>query len=580
MEFDRTSFIPPHEGDTILPLSPFFSRLVRHAHCRPPRLAIRDVNLGLEKTYLQFVTDVLALRSTLRNCLGAKTVKDIKEGKEVYVGLLAAGGYEYAVGFVAIAALGAAVVPMTLVLPIREASYFVLKARCVAVLASTAGQNLGDSLSQYLRTNKGTDIRCIPISTSLQSSPLPPDKIRLSTDRYLDDNGPAVVIFTSGTTGPPKGAVMRRAFLHDTSEEIGQQFKVTESDVVLHVLPVHHATGVGINFLPYIFSGACVEFRSGSVDIAWLWNRWKQGGVSVFSGVPTIYMRMMRYYEQKLAFLPEHERKPYIDGARRLRVLLCGTSALPEPVQEFWSGILGGTKRRILTRYGSTEAGAIFRTPLDCEDVPTGSVGHLAPGVTVKLSNGDEGEILVKSPWMFAKYLHDPSATAAAHDAEGFFKTGDIARREGRNYFILGRSSIDMIKTGGYKISALDVEREILSLPYIDEVMVVGVDDVEYGQRIAAAVVLRDDQKIYRCTGNGGVGKELSVYDLREDLRSRLAGYKLPTILRVIEKELPKSATGKVVKKILGPKFFPADYRNDAMVQVWERKDIQVQAKL
>lgn len=112
MEFDRTKFIPRHEGDNILPLSPFFSRLVRYAYRNPPRLAIRDVNLGVEKTYLQFLTDILYMRNTIRSKLNRETLDALRDGKEVYVGLLAAGGYEYAVGFVATIALGAAVVPM------------------------------------------------------------------------------------------------------------------------------------------------------------------------------------------------------------------------------------------------------------------------------------------------------------------------------------------------------------------------------------------------------------------------------------------------------------------------------------
>lgn len=609
MEFDRSSFTSPDEGDSIFPLSPFFSRLVRYAHKNPPRLAIRDVNLGIERSYLELMSDALALKNRLRRSLQQATIRDLRVGKEVYIGLLAAGGYEYAVGFVAIVALGAAVVPMSehlvrpyglpgseltcmyypaLLLPVHEASYFVLKARCVAILASDAGLKPGESLVQYIRTKpEAVDIPCIPITPSSQSFfTLASEDIRLSTDRYLDDNGAGVVIFTSGTTGPPKGAVMKRAYLHDCSQEIIDQFKITESDVILHVLPVHHATGVGINFLPYIFAGACVEFRSGSVDIAWLWERWKCGRLTVFSGVPTIYMRMMRYYEHRLACLPANKVRNYVDGARRFRILLCGTSALPEPVSRFWSDILGhenGVKRRILTRYGSTEAGAIFRTPLECEDVPENSVGHLAPGVTVKLSNGDEGEILVKSPWMFAKYLYDPAATAAAHDENGYLRSGDIAKRQGKNYFILGRSSIDILKSGGYKISALDVEREILSLPYINEVMVVGVADEEYGQRIAALVTLRDDQTMYRCGGNGGRGKDLSIYDLRHDLRSRLAGYKMPTILKMLEEDLPKGPTGKVMKKALGPRYFPKTYRNDPTVQVWEKQtkqSIQNLAKL
>lgn len=112
MDFDRNNFVPRHEGDSILPLSPFFSRLVRYAHRKPPRLAIRDVKLDVEKTYLQLLTDVLAFRKFLRSRLSPETLADLRDGKEVYIALLAAGGYEYTVGFVAVLALGAAVVPM------------------------------------------------------------------------------------------------------------------------------------------------------------------------------------------------------------------------------------------------------------------------------------------------------------------------------------------------------------------------------------------------------------------------------------------------------------------------------------
>lgn len=247
------------------------------------------------------------------------------------------------------------------------------------------------------------NISCIPVAPHFRPSPMSPEDILQSTGRSLDDNGAAVVIFTSGTTGPPKGAVMRRLFLHDWSAAMADHFGITEKDVILHVLPVHHATGVGINFLPYIFSGACIEFCSGSVDIPFLWERWRRGGLDVFSGVPTIYMRMMRHFEQKLASLPEPEKNQYIAGARGLRALLCGTSALPSPVQNFWTDILGG--KRIVTRYGATEIGAVFNMPIGGGDVPDGSVGPVFPGATVKLSGGEEGEILVKSPYMFSKYV-------------------------------------------------------------------------------------------------------------------------------------------------------------------------------
>ncbi|EEH40099.2 acyl-activating enzyme [Paracoccidioides lutzii Pb01] len=568
MGFDRTDIVPSHTGDHVLPLSPFFSKLLRHAHRKSQRIAIRDVNLQIEKSYIEFLSDVLAVRNALRLSLSPETQWSLRRCENTYIALIAAGGYEYAVGFVAICALGAVVVPITVLLPVKEASYFVLKAKCAAILSSSDGGKLADLLAAHLEKTTSENIGCVHIARHFMTCPLPQGDIVLSSDKYLDDNGPGVVIFTSGTTGPPKGAVMRRAYLHDTSAAVSDHFGVTEKDVILHVLPVHHATGIGINFLPYIYSGACVEFRSGSFDVVWMWERWKKGGLHIFSGVPTIYMRMMRYFERTIAPLPPHEVYQYIAGARQFRAMLCGTSALPTPVQQFWSKILGG--RTILSRYGASEIGPVFTPSVESDPVPPGSVGSVFPGTTVKLSDGEEGEVLIKGPYMFSKYLYDEVATVEAHDADGFFKTGDVARREGNYYFILGRASLDILKSGGYKISALDIEREILGLPYVSEVMVVGVADDEFGQRVAAVVSLRDDQTMYRCAENGWVGKDFTLDVLRRDLRKKLAAYKMPTLLRVVEGELPKSGTGKVVKKELGPKFFPADYHREFEVQVWD----------
>lgn len=167
-------------------------------------------------------------------------------------------------------------------------------------------------------------------------------------------------------------------------------------------------------------------------------------------------------------------------------------------------------------------------------------------------------------------------ATTNAHDAEGYFKTGDIARREGDNYFIMGRASVDIIKSGGYKISALDIERECLGLPYVEEVMCVGVEDEEFGQRVAATIKLREDQTTY-----SSKGRQLTIDELRNDLRDRLAGYKLPTLLRLLDKELPKTASGKVQKKLLGPIFFPCTgWEGMSEIQVWRKREREIKAKL
>lgn len=147
------------------------------------------------------------------------------------------------------------------------------------------------------------------------------------------------------------------------------------------------------------------------------------------------------------------------------------------------------------------------------------------------------------------RYLNDDQATRVAHDPDGYFKTGDLARREGPYFFIVGRASVDIIKSGGYKISSLEIEREILELPYVAEATVVGVEDEEFGQRVATAIFLdsRPDIRL-----------GITIDQLRTDLRRKLPGYKLPTLLRVVDSELPKGPTGKVQKKMLGPRLFPA----------------------
>ncbi|PIB02215.1 Malonate--CoA ligase [Cercospora beticola] len=573
---DRTLHVPGHlsldslssNSDChIFPCHPLFNKLVRYAHQQPPRLCIRDDNTGVEATHIQLLTDVLAFRKRVWASLATDARKALNDRDEVYIAILAPGGYEFTVAILAALALGAAVVPMTTALPPQEALYFVSKSRAAAILVSEGALRLGLSVEKLVKDdNPQSCFVCVPVAPSLSNPPLRPGQIIVSSDTFLDDNAAGVVIFTSGTTGPPKGAVMRRAFVHDEAMGVVDHYHITKDDVLLHLLPVHHATGIGMMFFPFLIGGALLEFKSGSFSPEWLWDRWRRGGITFFSGVPTIYMRLMRHFQQSIASRPDAQQ--YIDGARALRACICGTSALPKNIADFWTELLG---RQILLRYGMTETGAVFRVRMGDDNVPDGSVGNIFPGCDVRLSEGGQGEILAKSPGMFSKFLFDAEATKAAHDADGYYKTGDIARREGDYYFILGRASVDIIKSGGYKISALDIERELLALPYVAEAMVVGVDDQEFGQRVAAAIVLKQAADI----SPQGIAdtSRLDIERLRNDLRERMAGYKLPTVLRVLNEELPKSATGKVVKKTLGPHFFPPEkYHEMSAVQIWRSK--------
>jgi malonyl-CoA/methylmalonyl-CoA synthetase len=507
------------------------------------------------------------------NTVGPSTLAALERKDEVYIAIVAAGGYEYSVAMLAVLALGAAAVPITPALPVEEAAYFVEKSRSALVLVSSLEVKKYCYLEKRIASTSNEHFRSVPIEPCTYTPTLNVTDILISSDGVLDGNAPGVVIFTSGTTGPPKGAVMRRSFVFDCALSVADHYRLNEDDVMLHVLPVHHATGVGINFFPFLVAGARIEFRSGGFDEAWMWERWKQGAVdplrrlTFFSGVPTIYMRMQRHYQRFLQKLPPEELATYIAGARQFRACLCGTSALPQPLNDFWTTLM---QTKIVQRYGATEFGAIFKVRLGDEKAPDGSVGEVASGVDVKLSEGDEGEVLVKSPHMFSKYLNDPAATARAHDADGYFRTGDIARRKGQYFYIIGRASLDIIKSGGYKISALDIERELLGLPYIAEAMVVGVADEEFGQRVAALVSLQEEEltdAFWEQRGN--TEHTLTIAALRRHLQDRLAGYKMPTLLRIVDGELPKTVTGKVQKKILGPQYFPTDHQTCIEVQHW-----------
>jgi malonyl-CoA/methylmalonyl-CoA synthetase len=559
--FDRCEFAPKHGGQNVFPNFFLFSRLVRWAH--KPLTAVRDTTFGFEASYAQLMTDVLHFRNELRGSLHPTIIARIDREDEVYVLLLGPAGYEFTVAFFALMALGAIVTPISPDLPVKEATYFATQSEAVAVLTADRCLKLGADLANVMQSSTSPGFRSLPISPHLMRPCLEPKDLIVSSDRYMDLNKNAYVIFTSGTTGPPKGGVKRRGFLYDVGTQFSDQHGIREGDLVLHTLPVHHATGITVTLLPFLWSGATIEFRSGGFDTAWTWERIRKADLDFFSGVPTIYMRLMQYFEQKLS--KSTEALEYAAGASRIRAMLCGTSALPRPLQQKWTKMRGG--KPILTRYGGTEFGNAFTvTPWLAEQgiVPDGSVGQKGPGVDLKLSNGDEGEVLLRNPIMFSKYLNDEAATRQALDKQGYFRTGDIARKEGDYFFILGRASIDIIKSGGYKISALDIEREILGLEYISEVMVVGVEDEEFGQRVAAAVVLRND---LRAT--------LSIDELRADLRTSLAGYKMPTVLRVVN-ELRKNATGKVIKKVLVKELFPTEGHQD--VQRW--RSVKITSKL
>jgi malonyl-CoA/methylmalonyl-CoA synthetase len=254
--------------------------------------------------------------------------------------------------------------------------------------------------------------------------------------------------------------------------------------------------------------------------------------------VPTIYAKLLDTFRAA----PADTQARWRAGAQAMRLLTSGSASLPASLFRDFAALSG---QALLERYGMTEIGMALSNPLDGARI-AGAVGRELPGVHVDLVGDDgrllpadeAGELRVRSPQMFSAYHGDPDATARAFDAEGRFRTGDTGVRDAAGVIrLLGRTSTDIIKSGGYKLSALEIESVLRDHPAIAEVAVIGVPDATWGERVTACVVLR-------------AGAALTADDLRAFARDRLAPYKLPRELRLLQ-SLPKTALGKVQKGAL-----------------------------
>jgi malonyl-CoA/methylmalonyl-CoA synthetase len=334
----------------------------------------------------------------------------------------------------------------------------------------------------------------------------------------------AMIVYTSGTTGKPKGAVSTHGSLTAQIASLVEAWEWSPRDVALLVLPLHHVHGI-VNVLGCaLAAGASCEILP-QFDPEAAWERLASGDITVFSAVPTIYHKMIQSYDAAPAAVQRARR----DGSCRVRLMMSGSAALPVRTLERWREITGHT---LLERYGMTELGMVLSNPLRGERRP-GSVGTPLPGVEVRLV---DGELEVRGPGVFLEYWRRPQETRDAfHD--GWFRTGDVAIVDEGAYRLLGRSNVDIIKTGGYKVSALEIEETIREHPAVADCAVTGVADEEWGERVAATVELHQ-------------GATLSLDELQAWSRPRLAPYKIPRELRSVD-ALPRNAMGKVVKKAL-----------------------------
>jgi malonyl-CoA/methylmalonyl-CoA synthetase len=349
----------------------------------------------------------------------------------------------------------------------------------------------------------------------------------------------AMILYTSGTTSKPKGVVSTHATLHAQIATLVEAWQWSEGDYTLCVLPLHHVHGIVNVVCCALWSGATVSFLP-RFSVAEVFRAFLGGRLTVFMAVPTIYFKLISGFAE----LSEEEQRRLSAALRLLRLMVSGSAALPVSVMEQWYAISGHS---LLERYGMTEIGMGISNPYEGER-RAGYIGLPLPGVAVRLVNegkpvvqeGEPGEIQVRGENVFKEYWNKPEATAAAFTPDGWFKTGDIAVVEDGYFRMLGRDSVDIIKSGGYKVSALEVEEILRSYPGISDCCVVGIPDEEWGEVISAALVPQDFP--------------LDLAHLGLWMKEQLPAYKTPRSYLLVS-ELPRNAMGKVTKNEVKSQF-------------------------
>lgn len=342
----------------------------------------------------------------------------------------------------------------------------------------------------------------------------------------------AMILYTSGTTSKPKGVVITHANLQAQIETLVEAWEWSAEDRIPLFLPLHHIHGIVNVLCCALWSGATVDaFPRFEGEL--VLSRVAAGDYTLFMAVPTVYAKLV-------GILEGAEADSIRRGFAGMRLMVSGSAALPASLHHRWAELTG---QSLLERYGMTETGMMVSNPLHGKRRP-GTVGQALPKVELRLRNeqgetvireGEPGEVQARGPGIFSEYWKLPEATAESFE-DGWFRTGDMAVIEDGYWRILGRLSVDIIKSGGYKLSALEIEAALLEHPAIRECAVVGLDDETWGQTVAVAAVLEEG------------AAELQVPDLQRWGKDRLSAYKLPRQLLCV-KSLPRNAMGKVAKR-------------------------------
>jgi malonyl-CoA/methylmalonyl-CoA synthetase len=444
---------------------------------------------------------------------------DNEDLNQTRVAFLVSPSFAYAAVQRGIWRAGGVAVPLAISHPPPELEYVIRDAGVSVVVADPA------TAPRVVALAKAARARFLMAADALRATP--PDRLP-----HLGSPRRAMIIYTSGTTGRPKGAVTTHQNIGAQIGSLVEAWRWTPADRLLLALPLHHVHGV-INGLGCALAVRAMCEILPEFDAERTWARLASGEITVFTAVPTMYHRLIASWDNAS---PEVQRARS-QGVRTIRLMMSGSAALPVRTLERWREITGHT---LLERYGMTEIGMALSNPIRGERRP-GYVGQPLPDVDIRLVDergmpvpeGSPGELEVRGATVFLEYWQRPDETREAF-RDGWFRTGDVAVLEQGSYRLLGRTSVDIIKTGGYKVSALEIEEVLRLHPAIAECAVVGVSDDDWGECVSAAVELRE-------------GTSLSLDELQRWAKGQLAPYKIPRALQEVA-ALPRNAMGKVVK--------------------------------
>lgn len=492
-------------------------KLIRNASKQLHRTAI--VSEGKSYSYEQLLNESYTIA-----CLLLEENNDLNEAR---VAFMVPPSFDYVRTQWGIWRAGGVAVPLCVTYPLPSLKYVLEDTQASIVVATADFAQFLEPLIQEL------NLRLIVLEN------IPADIFLFNLLPDIKPDRRAMILYTSGTTNLPKGVVTTHGTIEAQVSTLVKAWQWSADDYTICILPLHHVHGI-INVTSCaLWSGATVQFVP-QFSAEEVFRIFQERKINVFMAVPTIYFKLIAYWES----LPEAQQQALTATMQTFRLMVSGSAALPVSVMEKWEQI---STHRLLERYGMTEIGMGISNPYEGER-KAGYIGKPLPGVKVRLvdennqvvKKGTPGEIQIKGKNVFLEYWQREKATTESFTEDGWFKTGDVAVVEDDYYRILGRDSIDIIKSGGYKISALEIEEILRTHPAIKDCSVVGLPNEEWGELVAAALVLTDDS--------------FDTTSLTAWLRERMPAYKTPRQYKVVA-DFPRNAMGKVVKNDLKKLF-------------------------